>query len=135
MNQRRYIEHNLFLQSSNSKHINQVLLKSYSGLAQALLKPCESSYQNISLNVLHNTLHNVLLRSYSTPYSSLNQVLIKSCSSLTQYLTQVLLKSYSSLTQHLTQVLLNILLRSCEILAQNISPRNFNEFGNAFFYS
>lgn len=88
MNQRRYIEHNLFLQSSNTKHINQVLLKSYSGLAQALLKPCESSYQNISLNVLHNTLHNVLLRSYSTSYaipyessySSLTQVLIKSYS-------------------------------------------------------
>ena len=81
MNQRRYIEHNLFLQSSNTKHINQVL-------------------------------HNVLL---------------KSCSSLVKVLAKVLLKSCSSLAQ--------VLLRSCETLAQNISPRNFNEFGNAFFYS
>lgn len=110
MNQRRYIEHNLFLQSSNTKHINQVLLRSYStpysslnqvslrfcsGFAQVLLRSCSS-------------LVKVLTQYLTIPYSSLTQVLIKSCSSLTQHLTQVL---------------------------HNISPRNFNEFGNTFFYS
>ena len=101
MNQRRYIEHNLFLQSSNSKYINQVLLNISLNI---LLKSCESSYQNIS----------------RLSCESLTKV-------LTQHLTQVLLRSYSShvkvLTQHLTQVL------------HNISPRDFNEFGNTFFYS
>ena len=101
MNQRRYIEHNLFLQSSNTKHINQVLHKPYSSLAQVLLRSCESSYQNI----LHNILHNISLKScsglvkvltkishstshstsytipYTIPYSSLTQVLLKSCES------------------------------------------------------
>ena len=85
MNQRRYVEHNLFLQSSNSKHINQVLLKSYSGLVKVL--------------------HNILLKSYSTshpiPYES-------SYSSLTQYFTQILLKSnmtpYSGLVKPLPKI-------------------------------
>ena len=82
MNQRRYIEHNLFLQSSNTKHINQVLL-----------------------------------RSYSTPYSSLNQVSLRFCSGLAQVLikshsgfAQVLLRSHSGLAQ--------VSLRSCSGLAQ-----------------
>ena len=79
MNQRRYIEHNLFLQSTYTKHINQVLLRS-----------CESSYST--------SYSKVLLRSYSTSYIV--------------YITKY-----------------------CEALAQNISPRNFNEFGNTFFYS
>ena len=92
MNQRRYIEHNLFLQSAYTKHINQVLLKSCSSLNQVLL----------------NILLNISLRSCS----GLAQVLLRSCSSHVKVLTQ-----------HLTQVL------------HNISPRNFNEFGNAFFYS
>ena len=113
MNQRRYIEHNLFLQSSNSKYINQVLLN-------ISIKSCESSY--------------------STSYSSLTKVLRKF---LPKYLTPILRKSYSSLTQvllksressNMTPYTVYI-TKSCETLAQNISPRNFNEFGNTFFYS
>ena len=110
MNQRRYIEHNLFLQSSNTKHINQVLLRSYStpysSLNQVSLRFC-SGLAQVSLRSC-SSLVKVLTQYLTIPYSSLTQVLIKSCSSLTQHLTQVL---------------------------HNISPRNFNEFGNTFFYS
>ena len=69
MNQRRYIEHNLFLQSSNSKHINQVLLRSYSGLVKVLTK------------ISHSTSHSTSYTIPSIPYSSLTQVLLKSCES------------------------------------------------------
>lgn len=66
MNQRRYVEHNLFLQSSNSKYINQVLLntslKSCSSLAQVSLK----SYSGLA---------QVLLKSNMTPYTGLTQYL------------------------------------------------------------
>ena len=110
MNQRRYIEHNLFLQSAYTKHINQVLLRSYStpysSLNQVSLRFC-SGLAQVSLRSC-SSLVKVLTQYLTIPYSSLTQVLIKSCSSLTQHLTQVL---------------------------HNISPRNFNEFGNAFFYS
>ena len=64
MNQRRYIEHNLFLQSSNSKHINQVLLRSYSGLVKVLTK--------ISHSTSHSTSYTI---PYTTSRSSLAQVL------------------------------------------------------------
>lgn len=110
MNQRRYIEHNLFLQSAYTKHINQVLLRSYStpysSLNQVSLRFC-SGLAQVSLRSC-SSLVKVLTQYLTIPYSSLTQVLIKSCSSLTQHLTQVL---------------------------HNISPRNFNEFGNTFFYS
>lgn len=75
MNQRRYIEHNLFLQSSNSKYINQVLL-------------------NISLNIL--------LKSCESSYSGLTQVLLKSCSGLVKVLTKI---SYTTSYSGLAQVL------------------------------
>ena len=108
MNQRRYIEHNLFLQSAYTKHINQVLLRSYStpysslnqvslrfcsGLAQVSLRSCSGLTQVLLRSC--SSLVKVLTQYLTIPYASLTQVLLKSCES--SYST-----SYSGLTQYLT---------------------------------